>query len=235
MSSYSLWLLGAILIGWCIWTHEALTRKWLNSPARSPSILFVLAGICGARLLAVAGEWDRYNHHLFSPSGPLAIQGAMLGFLGAAAAYARWRRISILEVMDASCLALAAMIIPIRSGCLAAGCCFGTTTSMPWAVCGPHGDAVHPTQAYEILLGVGLSVVLVWLRRSMSAPGCRLSAFLCIYGLGRSGIELFRDDTIPIVAGITYPQVTGAAMFIAGAVLWTMRDRSAAVQRIGTA
>lgn len=218
MSSYSSCLMVAVLMGWAVWTAEAWRKGWVASPVRSPAILFVAIGVMGARLLAVVGEWERYRGQLLSSSGPLAIQGAMIGFLAAAAVYARLRKAPVVEVLDLSVFALATMIVPIRIGCFSAGCCFGTPTSLPWAIAGTNGRHVHPTQIYEVVLGVVLVICLRRMRNRGAEAGRMLWTFLLAYGGGRAAIEVFRDDTVPVVWGVTYPQMVGIAMAVTGAI-----------------
>src|SRR5262245_2571009 len=59
-----------------------------------------------------------------------------------------------------------------RLGCLAAGCCYGRPTTVPWAVTftdpaaalnvgTPLNQALHPTQLYESVAGLVIFLILV--------------------------------------------------------------------------
>jgi phosphatidylglycerol:prolipoprotein diacylglycerol transferase len=100
-----------------------------------------------------------------------------------------------------------------RLGCLAAGCCFGRPTTLPWGIVFPPESmahqgqqsmglvgisdaalAVHPTQLYE----AGAEFLMFWLLLSMR-PKKRFHGQLFLVWLGcypviRSIIELFRGD-----------------------------------------
>jgi len=89
-------------------------------------------------------------------------------------------------------------------GCTNAGCCHGAPTSMPWGITFPLGApayelygtvAVHPTQYYEALLGVGIFVTVVyWRERHRKVLGELFVLQVALYAVGRFVIEFFRGD-----------------------------------------
>jgi phosphatidylglycerol---prolipoprotein diacylglyceryl transferase len=218
MSVYALCLTGAAVIGWLRWTSSAVSRGWITTPWLSPASLFFVVGILGARALATFGEWDRYSNELFAPSGPLAIQGAMIAFFISSWAFARLRGLPPAECLDLAASTFACMIVPIRLGCFAAGCCFGTPTEVPWAVVHAVHGSVHPAQIYEVVLGIAIVTLLFVQERRRARPGFRFATFLVAYGIGRALIERLRDDTPRDYVGMSYPQVVALAMAIVGIV-----------------
>jgi phosphatidylglycerol:prolipoprotein diacylglycerol transferase len=93
-----------------------------------------------------------------------------------------------------------------RFGCFLAGCCYGTETTVPWAVVftDPFATAnagtplnvhLHPTQLYEsgaeALILVGL---LAFEKRGRPFPGRTFWSYMLVYGLSRFVIEFFRGD-----------------------------------------
>ncbi len=61
----------------------------------------------------------------------------------------------------------------------------------------PDGEAslpVHPTQLYEAAIGLGLLVLLLWLRGRQRFRGQIFLAFVFLYGFARFALELVRDD-----------------------------------------
>jgi phosphatidylglycerol---prolipoprotein diacylglyceryl transferase len=96
-------------------------------------------------------------------------------------------------------------------GCFNAGCCHGEPTTMPWGVIFPpdapagllYGHvAVHPTQLYEALLGVGMFFAMVLYRDHIrKIPGELLAMQVALYSAGRFVIEFFRGDPVRGVAG----------------------------------
>lgn len=57
-----------------------------------------------------------------------------------------------------------------------------------------HSLPVHPTQLYESLVGVGLLVLLLWVRKRQRFRGQVFLVFTFAYGVCRFLIELLRDD-----------------------------------------
>jgi Prolipoprotein diacylglyceryl transferase len=77
-----------------------------------------------------------------------------------------------LERSPAAFASLPLALAVARLGCLAAGCCVGERTSLPWALAGRH-----PTALYEI---AGLLVLHAWVR----GAGSRVSEPLVLGGIG---------------------------------------------------
>jgi phosphatidylglycerol---prolipoprotein diacylglyceryl transferase len=89
-----------------------------------------------------------------------------------------------------------------RVGCLAAGCCYGTFTTLPWGITfpagveAPAGVSIHPTQIYSSLWELmNLGVLLFAERRGkLKSPGQIFGLWLVIHGVGRALVEQFRGD-----------------------------------------
>src|SRR5262245_6351783 len=100
-----------------------------------------------------------------------------------------------------------------RLGCLAAGCCYGKPTDLPWGIVFPEGSmphaahqsaglisfgdpalAIHPTQIYESAFEIGIFLVLTLMRSRKRFHGQILLTWLTAYPIARSIIEVFRGD-----------------------------------------
>src|SRR6204780_832524 len=102
-----------------------------------------------------------------------------------------------------------------RMGCLMAGCCFGETCSLPWAISFPWQSAaseaqykahllpsahlwslpVHPTQIYESAASLAIAAFCyVWLHPRKRYDGQVFAAFLVLYAVARFLIEFLRRD-----------------------------------------
>lgn len=57
-----------------------------------------------------------------------------------------------------------------------------------------HSAPVHPTQLYESLMGFTIFVVLMWMWRRRRFEGQIFLSFGMLYGVGRSLLEIIRDD-----------------------------------------
>ena len=92
-----------------------------------------------------------------------------------------------------------------RLGCFAAGCCWGKTATVPWAITftdievartigTPLDTPVHPSQIYESLLTLLIFVVLIWLAPARSSRARWPSTYVVLYSIARFGLEFFRGD-----------------------------------------
>ena len=102
-----------------------------------------------------------------------------------------------------------------RMGCLMAGCCFGATCDLPWAISFPWRSAaseeqfrdhllaspkmwslpVHPTQLYESAASLAIAgVCLLWVHGRKRYDGQVFAAFLALYAVARFLLEVLRRD-----------------------------------------
>jgi phosphatidylglycerol:prolipoprotein diacylglycerol transferase len=105
-----------------------------------------------------------------------------------------------------------------RLGCLAAGCCYGKPTDVPWAIVfsnplaaanvgTPLGIPLHPTQLYEA--GTELLILVCLLateRRGRPFAGRTFWLYMLLYAVSRFVIEFYRGDPRGMVWGVTTSQ-----------------------------
>lgn len=170
----------------------------------------ILSGVIGARLLFVALEWKSYVDR---PLSILNIREGGLVFLGGvicAALYGlyfiRKHQLPFWKTTDAVILGLPLGQMFGRLGCVAAGCCFGRPTDLPWALTytselaagAPLHVPVHPVQLYESLGNLVIFLGLYLLARShrQKFDGQILISYFVAYPLLRIITETFRGDTV---------------------------------------
>ena len=107
-----------------------------------------------------------------------------------------------------------------RIGCLCAGCCHGTPTSLPWGVDFGDGIPRHPTQLYESIFGLAAFGLLLAARRRAPTPGRLFTAFAASYLLYRFAEEFVRAGE-RLAVGLTPYQVAAAA----GLAWFAAKDR----------
>jgi phosphatidylglycerol:prolipoprotein diacylglycerol transferase len=100
-----------------------------------------------------------------------------------------------------------------RLGCLAAGCCYGKPTTVPWAVTftnplaatnvgTPLNVPLHPTQIYESAAEALILVVLLATEKKGRAyPGRTFWLYMLMYAVSRFIIEFYRGDERGLVLG----------------------------------
>ena len=110
----------------------------------------------------VALAWDYYRDHLLDIfklwQGGLVFYGGLVLGIVVSIVFLRLRRMPVWETGDIIAPGLALGQAVGRIGCLAAGCCYGEPTTLPWAVTFTHpaclaplDQPLHPTQAYSSL------------------------------------------------------------------------------------
>src|SRR3989338_7652400 len=171
----------------------------------------LVSAFFGARLLFVFLHSDFYavsipNIFKFWQGG-IVLHGGLLGGLLGGFFFCWIKKFSFLELSDPVALGLSFGLALSRMGCLAAGCCYGKPTSLPWGICfknplslaTPHHTALHPTQAYSFLAGMIIFFILLWLRDKKTFKGELLWSYLLMASGARIFLEEpFRADTLPI-------------------------------------
>jgi len=112
-----------------------------------------------------------------------------------------------------------------RVGCTINGCCYGTATSLPWAIAYTHPNSfsfgvsgVHPTQVYEIIFLMLLFGVLLILKDRLKPEGSLFLVYLGGYSLWRFGVGFIREGT-PFLFGLHQAQVIGIVVVVVAIVL----------------
>ena len=148
-----------------------------------------------------------WNGGLVFYGGPILAIITMVWFL-------RREGLRVLPIADIIIPTLALGQFFGRLGCLGAGCCWGKLTDLPWGIEFPsgraafrqqveqglierhadHALAIHPTQLYDSLGGLLLFFLLIYIRHHKRFHGQVFIAWMMIYPLMRSTIEIFRGD-----------------------------------------
>lgn len=191
----------------------------------------VIGGVVFSRVIHVIDKWDYYIAHptqIFTFEG-LAVYGAVIGVILAIIIYCLVKKLSIWLIADlVSPGALVGMAIG-RVGCVLNGCCYGLTTSFPWAVeyiCptsyAPLGVPLHPTQMYHIIWNLAAFGVLWALRRRLKPQGSVFLIYLAFYAAGDLLIRFVRDGD-PYLFGLQQAQLIGILMLVVTVPLLLVR------------
>jgi phosphatidylglycerol:prolipoprotein diacylglycerol transferase len=208
--SYGVLLAASYLLG--LWLAMRRARKWGLDPSRilDLGIYIIIAALIGAKLLMVIVDFDQFSG---SPADLLSVArsgGVFYGGLIVAVLVAFWyiakHRLPFWTTCDVFAPGIALGHVTGRLGCLAAGCCYGRPTDVPWAITftnplaaanvgTPLGIPLHPTQLYEA--GAELVILLFLLgteRRGRPFAGRTFWAYMFLYAVSRFVVELFRGD-----------------------------------------
>ena len=107
-----------------------------------------------------------------------------------------------------------------RIGCFLAGCCYGTTCDLPWAVTftssnslAPLNIPLHPVQLYESVFLFLLTGFLVLIENKIRRiPGRLLPLYVFFYGCWRFMIEFLRGDPRGQIPGTFLSTTQGVAL-----------------------
>jgi phosphatidylglycerol:prolipoprotein diacylglycerol transferase len=173
------------------------------------ALWLVIWALVGAKGLLVLVELPRYLEDPASVIGVIRAGGVFLGgFIAAViAAVVLFRRhhLEPLPTMDVVIPSVALGHAVGRIGCLLAGCCWGSTCDLPWAITytdpvatanvgTPLGVALHPFPAYAALFNLALWGALEWMYARRPPAGRVFAAYLMLYGTGRFLLEWTRGD-----------------------------------------
>jgi len=223
-------------------------------------IYMVLVALVVAKIWLVLSSWDYYeaslheifgtvaaNHSTFSQQmGNLramfmqvlqsggTFYGGVVGAMLTIIIYTYVKKISILPLLDTFAFAVPLGHSIGRLGCLAAGCCYGKPTTVPWAVTfkselaehlagTPLGVPLHPTQIYESTVEFLNFLIIVWLAKRQRFTGQLVGTYFLLYGFERGTIEFFRGDpgrTLMFHNSVSLMQLTSVALILTGGFLW---------------
>ena len=213
-------------------------------PAPIGDMIFgaVVGGLLGAKLyfVVVLGHWDAF----FARGGFVFWGGLVGGAIGVL--FVAWKKkVPIWRTLEVGAASIAAAYAVGRTGCWAVGDDYGRPWNGPLATQFPEGApvssagimarefgaqfppgtdpntivSVHPTQLYEIAMGMAMFAILWRLRWHRNKEGWLLGVYLVLAGVERFVVEFFRakDDRLGI--GITSAQALAIAAFVLGLAL----------------
>ena len=189
--------------------------------------LAIFSSLIGARGLYVLLNFSIFRGEpsriLRVWEGGLVFYGGFLLAVATAIGYMRRHQLAPWKTADLFTPSIALGLFFARIGCFMAGCCYGSVTSLPWAVTftDPRSlarlnAALHPTQLYEAGSGLALFLFLIWIEKRKAYDGQAFWLFLLLYSLVRFLIEFVRDDPRGFLWGtfLSTSQVIGICLAI---------------------
>lgn len=134
--------------------------------------------------------------------------------------YLRWRRLSLLPLLDAVTPSAALLWASANLGYIAEGTKDGMTTHLPWGVRAGTSSTVHPVEIYTLIAAILLCFVLLRLLQAHAESGTPTAIALIAAGLGIFFIDFFRlPSDLLSGAWLDPAQIIGVAMLLIGALL----------------
>lgn len=219
------------------------------------------SGIIGSKLLMLLVGWREYlaePSRIFSlatlQSGGVFSGGLVLAIF-CSWWYVRREKIPFLSAADVFAPGVALGHAFGRIGCLAAGCCFGRETHLPWGITfhnpwaaefsgTPLDRPLHPTQLYEFVAEFINFSFLYWLCKRKKFEGQVIALFMIVYGIERYVFEFFRGDPGrgEVLGGfMTGTQLIALGLVVSGFVIYfrhtplrPVNASAASVRKAGT-
>lgn len=231
--TYGVFVATGFLLGLAVAVREA-RLAWEDPQKIMDMALYVLLGaIIGSRGLYVLVSREEFAGNPFQVfliwKGGLVFYGGLAAGILVIIWYTRRHGISLLKTLDIYAPALALGHAVGRIGCFSAGCCYGSPSSLPWAVTFTHpaslaplGLPLHPVQLYESFSLFLIFALLITLRRRQSFEGQMAWTYLFLYAIARITLEFFRGDPRGFVFGgaLSTSQFLGLLVAPAAAFLW---------------
>ena len=232
LPSYGI-MLAVSFISAIIYVRKA-AKKFDISPIIIENLAFYLmvGVIIGGRLLYAIFHWQQYENDLLGIiriwEGGMMFFGGFIGAIFAGFIYLRRQKLSVLKLADIIAPAIALGEFFTRIGCFLNGCCFGTPSTLPWAIKFPshcvagsspvHEFSLHPTQIFSSLFGLALFFFLHRKLRKTHTTGEVFAFYLIFSGLFRFGIDFIRYYENP--ANFWINQIIALAVALGGIVIY---------------
>lgn len=190
----------------------------------------VLGAFCGSMILAklpyvLMGGRSAPFGIAWLENGKTITLGLVGGYLGVEIAK---RRMGIsVKTGDNFAMPAAVAICIGRLGCLYAGCCYGTPTTLPWAMRFADGIPRHPTQIYEAIFHGAAAVGLYALQVRGILRGQLIKLYFITYFVFRFLTEFIRPEP-RVWLGLTFYQWAGVIFVPVFASLWVKDERRSA-------
>lgn len=236
-------MLVALFIGG--WLLRSSQRELLLAPEQR--IAIGLAAFCGAMLGAKLPflflDWQAFlDGSAWFTNGKTIMCGMVGAYFGVEVA--KWALGIRTKTGDTFVVPAAVTIAIGRLACLAAGCCYGVPTDLPWGIrCSLVDNAYrHPTQIYESLFHLSMAAIMAGMIRRGIWKG-QLAKFYILsyllyrfltefirpetrYGLGWTGYQWFALALVPVFAWLWYRDARSSKPLNSGSPQSSAGDRS---------
>ena len=247
IGTYGLMMALAFFAALALARHQGKLEGLSGDAVTDLAISVLIAGVIGSKLLMiivglltpVGGEGYMAFRDIFT-IGMLRAGGAIHGGIIAAALVFFWKMrpkagLPLRKTGDALVPAVALGQAIGRIGCFMAGCCYGTSCELPWAVTFTNAEAhelsgtplferIHPVQLYQFGTNLLICGILILARRKRKFEGQIFSLYFILEGMGRIIVEMWRGDLDRGawlgMAWLTTGRLTALGFIALGVIIW---------------
>ena len=242
---YGICIAVGFLAATCVMLYKKKHARMTSDQIFDCAMIALFTGILGGRIFYVLQFWKqdfagRSFWRIFRiDQGGLVFYGGFILAIVSVMIYAKYKKLSILSILDITAPAIAIGHAFGRIGCFMQGCCFGkpAPASFWGAVHYPvhtfpadrypslnplEGScALYPVQLYESISGFILCGVLLLLFKVEKRAGCIAGYYIILYALIRFLLEFLRGDHTDHFLTFTPSQTIALfVMFPLGVILW---------------
>jgi phosphatidylglycerol:prolipoprotein diacylglycerol transferase len=255
ISSYGLFLTLAFVSFYIILSYRGAKRQISSSSILTLYFIIFFSAIAGARLIYILFHAQANHGSLINAFNPfqktgctgvrgLSLLGGLIFALFAAAVFCLLKKISLLKLADAMAPAFGLGLFFSRIGCFLNGCCFGTPSSLPWAVSFPlpspaalqfYRIPLHPTQLYEATGGLIIFFIILCIDRRKWPEGFLFCVLCWTYAPLRFVTDLFKYRGSIDSYSLLPSQYTSLFIFIFGFIFlaWIVfRQKKSAPEKV---
>jgi len=150
-------------------------------------------------------------------NGGMISFGGLIGGLIFMGIYAYYKKLKILNYLDAFAVGIPLGMAIGRVGCYLIGDHLGKGTVMSWAIL-HYGQLTHPVILYEIILLIGIFGLMLYLRNKKLKAGALFATYIFTYSIGRFIIDYARVEAV--YYGLTVAQYFCIAFIILTGIFW---------------
>lgn len=236
---YGILIASGMLLGILLALRESREVNFDENYILDVLLYSIPSAIIGARLYYVIFEWGYYRSNpsqiLAIRNGGLAIHGAIIGALIAAAIYTRIKKISFFKITDICAPSIILGQAIGRWGNFINQEAYGGEVSKQFISHFPkfiqsqmyiNGAYHHPTFLYESLWDLLVFITLLIVRRKSRGDGFIFSLYLGLYSIGRFFVEGLRTDSL-MLGNLRMAQVVSVILIITSiSVIYIITKRS---------
>ncbi len=191
-------------------------------------IAMIIGGALGGKLLYWIVEWKAVMEDpsmLLDFGNGFVIYGALFGGVLGIWIYSRIKKVSFIKYLDLAMPSVAFGQCFGRIGCFLAGCCYGKETDSWFHVVfhnsriAPNGVPLIPTQLISAGADMLHFFILIWIAKRFKGDGQVAGFYMIFYSIGRTLIEMLRDDPRGAVGGLSTSQFISLFILILGVIL----------------
>lgn len=198
----------------------------------------IFGGLVGTRLLYYLVELPEIVKNpsiLWNFKNGYVVYGGIIGGVLTSLIYCKRKKTAFLPYFDLAIPAVSLAQGFGRIGCFFAGCCYGRETNAWYGITfhnssfAPNGVKLIPTQLISSAGNFLICGLLLWYASKKPKNGRVASLYMMLYGIGRFGVEMLRNDFRGSIGMFSTSQMISIGVVVLGALLY------AAAPKIGDA